>query len=339
MRVRMHAKAARQTRHKLALGAITVAASLLLAACGSDGEGNAETASAGSGDRKLIIFAMPFPCGLNDYAKLTCEGAKAAKLPGGYELKFKTGIDYTDAPAFNSLLETTLQLRPAGLVVFANGPAAQTPVLNRACDQGAKVIFYDGNGKGVKCEASWVTPPNHELGQKAAEWLIDHPPANGSKEVAIVSQQPGQFISNDQRVEGFKKTIESAGYKVVATVVTTNDLEETRGKVTNALTAHSKLGAIFSANGPMGNGTQQALKRNKRVVQLTTDGNLTDIPSVVDGTVAVNVAQAPYLGGMLAVESMVKVIEGQKVPKVQMSPSKAIDKTNAQEYLDERGLR
>lgn len=313
-----------------------------LVACGSDDDGAAADGGdrTASGERKLIVFAMPFPCGLNDYAQLTCDGAEAAakELPPGYEFDMKTGIDYADVPAFNSLLETTLQLDPAGMVVFTNGPAAQTPVLNRACDQGATVIFYDTKGDGVKCAVSHVTPNHREMGEKAAQWLIDNPPKGKGKEVAIVSLQPGQFPSNDARVEGFKETIEAAGYDVVTTVVSTNDVAETRTKVTNALTAHPNLAAIYSANGPLGNGTEQALKGKRGIVQLTTDGNAADIPSVLDGTVGVNVAQAPYVGGRLAVEYMVKALEGEDVAKVKYTPSEAIDKSNAQEFLDQGGL-
>jgi len=318
--------------------AAAVAATLALGACGN---GDASAGGDSGGERKLIIFAMPFPCNLNDYAKLTCEGAELAgkNLPPGYELQIKTERDYTDAPAFNALLQNSLQLSPAGFVVFANGPAAQTPILNQACDKGVKVIFYDTKGNDVKCEMSHVTPNHTELGEKAAQWLIDHPPAGGGKEVAIVSQQPGQFESNDARVKGFTDAVEAGGYKVVAVVASTNELDETRTKITNVVTAHPNLAAIFSANGPLGQGTHQALKDNDDVVQLTTDGNVSDIPSILEGTVGVNVAQAPYIGGRLAVEFMVKVLEGKDIPKVHYTPTLAVDKSNAQAFIDKGGLK
>ena len=325
-----------------------VAASLLVGACGSSSGGTLSPSSGPSGTsasqtgNQLIEFLLPFPCGLNDYAKNACAGAKAAgdALPAGFTFDTKTGLDYADVPAFNALIQNTLQLKPAGLVLFANSPSANTPFLNQACAQGAKVVYFDASADGVTCAVSHVSVPTTELGQKAAAWLIAHPPANGSKKVAIVSQQPGQFLGNDERVKGFTDAAVAGGFQVVQVLATTNALDETRNKVTNMLTAHPDLGAIFSANGPMGEGTEQAVVAAKaNVVLLATDGNLPDIQSVLKGTVGVNIAFSSYQGGKAAVEYMVKALQGQAVPAETFMDSLAIDKTNAQAFLDAGGMR
>jgi ribose transport system substrate-binding protein len=320
----------------MAPAVLAVSMSAALAACGSSDESEAESAAGGS---KLILLELPFPCGLNNFAKDLCDGAKAAaeEFPDGYTLDIKTAANYNDQGAFNSLVQTSLQLKPAGLLVFANGAAAQTPFLNQGCDQGVKVIFVDTGGEGVKCEISFVTAPNRDMGAAAAEYLIDHPAPGGSKKVIVVSQQPGLFNSNDERVEGFKETVEAAGYEVVQTVVTSNDVTQTRTGVTNAVTAHPDVEAVFSANGPMGNGTEQALLKQPNIIQLTMDGNATDIPSILKGKVTANVAQSPYEDAKVAAELMVKALEGETVPKFVATPIKVIDKSNAQAYLDAGG--
>ena len=330
--VRLMARARRRSSARAAIACV-VGMSGLVAACGESDDSGASGAAAES---KLIVLELPFPCGLNDFAKDMCDGAKAAAedFPAGYSLQVKTAANYNDQGAFNSLVQTSLQLKPAGLLVFANGAAAQTPFLNQGCEQGVKVIFVDTAGTGVKCQISFVTAPNKEMGAAAAEYLVEHPAPGGSRKVIVVSQQPGLFNSNDERVAGFKETVEAAGYEVAQTVVSSNDVTQTRTGVTNAVTAHPDVEAVFSANGPMGNGTEQALLDKPKVIQLTMDGNAADVPSIVEGKVAANVAQSPYQDAKVAAELMVKALEGGSVPELVHTSIKVIDKSNAQAYLD-----
>lgn len=331
----------RARRHLFWLAcAVTAATALAVAGC-STGSTSAGVNTAANGGTKLILLELPFPCGLNNYATQTCDGAQAAArdLPAGYSFAIKTSLNYTDTASFNANIQTSLMLRPAGLIVFANGVAAQTPYLNRGCAQGVKVIWYDTPGTGVPCALSLIAPNHYQLGVQAGKYLIAHPPANGSKEVAIVSQQPGEFRSNDLRVSGFTKTVEAAGYTVVQTVVSTNDLDQTRTGVTNMLTAHPGTGAVFAANGPLGDGAAEALRGNHSVVLLTTDGNLTDVPMVENGTFAADVAQDPYNGGKTAVEYMLKVLHGQAVPTQYLEPYLVVSRANAKSYVSAGGMR
>jgi ribose transport system substrate-binding protein len=331
----------------LGVSLLAIAACLALVACGnSDGDGSSTAAENGSSDnaeRQLLFLELPFPCDLNEFAVDLCEGAEDAgeKLPPGFELQLRTGIDYADVPAFNSQIQNSLQLDPAGMVVFPNGEAAQVPVLNQACEMGVAVVFVDNEPtSGVPCRASLVTQPNAKLGEEAAKYLIAHPPASGSKQVAIVSQQPGSFKSNDERVDGFTKIAEDAGYEVVTTIITTNDLEQTRGLVTNALTAHPDLGAIYSANGPMGAGVSQALNGKEGIVHVTLDGNVEEVENILDGTADANVAYTAYELGELSIEKLADVVQGEEVPsEIMTSKVVVVDEANAQEYIDAGGFR
>jgi ribose transport system substrate-binding protein len=326
-------------RRTRALGVLALAVvGVVLAACSSTTSGPGGGGSGGAG-AKLILVELSFPCGLNDYAKQLCAGATAAgkTLPKGYKVEIKTGINYGDVTAYNSLIETSLQLNPAGLIVFPNGPAAQTLVLNQACDKGVKVVIMDSPATGVKCQSSFVGANHYQLGVEDGKWLIAHPPS--SKEVGVVTLQPGEYQSNDDRVKGFTQTVQAAGYRLVATVVTDNSLAKTRTEVTNMITAHPNLGAVFSANSPMAQGTKQALLSNHRIMQLTLDGALTDVPSILDGTISADAAQDPYAQGTLAVQYIARAIQGQQVPSKTYTPLQVVDKTNAQAYLQAGGLR
>jgi ribose transport system substrate-binding protein len=303
---------------------------LSMTACNRDG-------TAAEGEQKVVL-GLSFPCGLNEYSTLLCQGAEDAgkDLPEGYSLDIKTGVDYADNVAFNNLLQTSLQTKPAGFIVFPAGPAAQTPVLNQACDQGVEVLIIDSPAEGVDCQAGFVGANHEELGASVGEWLAEHPPA--TKEIGIVTQPPGQYASTDARVKGFTEAVAGAGYTIAATVTTDLSLDKTRTVVTNMITAHPDISAVFSANGPMGQGTAQALKEHPEITQLTLDGFVEDAKLVASGEVAANGAQNPYQMGQLAVESMVKVLEGETIPEVEYTTSLVIDQSNAEEYIEQDGM-
>lgn len=303
--------------------------SLVLAACGSSSSKPGTSSASSKGGSKLIILALSFPCSLVPGTQLVCNGAEAAKLPPGYKLKIKTGVNYADNQAFNNLIQTSLQLRPAGLIVFPAGPAAQTPVLNQACDQGVKVVVLDSPATGVKCQASLVGADHFKLGEIMGQWLAKHPAA--SKQVGIVTQPPGEYASTDNRVKGFAHAAEAAGYQVVATAITNLSLDQTRTEVTNMMTAHPEIGAVFSANGPMGAGTAQALRNNRQVTQLTLDFDPANVMPLLNGSLGAVGDQHPYEEGVLAVETMVKVLQGEKVPANVHTPLTVVDKTNAKQ--------
>ncbi|SBW23406.1 hypothetical protein FDG2_3765 [Candidatus Protofrankia californiensis] len=317
-----------------ALIVAVLAETLITAGCSRE----ADSTDGAAGSQKRIVLGLSFPCGLNEYSTLLCKGARDAgsKLSEGYSFDIKTGVNYSDNVAFNNILQTLLQQDPAGFIVFPAGPAAQTPVLNQACDKGVKVVIIDSPADGVKCQVNFIGADHYQLGASVGQWLVDHPSA--SKEVGIVTQPPGQYASTDARVKGFTDAVEKAGFEVVATVTTDLSLDRTRTVVTNMVTAHPNLGAVFSANGPIGQGTAQALKGNSEIIQLSQDGFVSDVKLIQDGEVAANAAQNPYQMGQLAVQYMVDALEGKDVPAKKYTTSMVVDKSNAQEYIAAGGM-
>jgi ribose transport system substrate-binding protein len=313
-------------RIKASLFAAIVAAAVVSLAAGVSDGGAAPQAPATT---KLILFEMGFPCSLVGGVQELCNGVAAAAkhLPPGYEVQIKTGTNYADTSAFNNLIQTSLQLKPAGIVVFPSGPVAETPYLNRACSSGVKVIVFESVATGVKCQTAFVGSNSYGLGALDAQWLVKNRPT--SKDVGIVTQPPGEFTSTDDRVRGFAQALEKAGFNIVATAITTGALDTTRTEVTNMLTAHPTIGAVFAANGPMGSGALQALTGKSNIALLTLDPSLGDVPNIENGSISADATANDYQEGMLAVQTMVKALQGKNVPASSYAPSVLVDKTNA----------
>lgn len=315
---------------------VPVLVAVALAACsGSDGPST-------TGEPRLIVATMGFPCSLNDFAESLCDGfeAGAAELPDGFEFQLKTGTDFADVNGYNNLIQTSAQLNPAGMIVFPGGPVAQVPMLRQACDRSIELIIVDNPVDDLgDCQSSYIAANHRQLGTDVGGWLAEHPPS--SREVGIVTLPPGQSQSNDDRVDGFAEAVEAAGFEVVATVVTDLSLDTTRTQVTNMLTAHPGLGAVFSANDQMGYGTAQAVAASDGadVLQLTIDGALDAVSRIPEGGLAVNAAQNPYFMGRESVLSMAALLDGEEVPPVVETPSMLVDATNVDEYIAAGGLR
>ncbi|WP_421950829.1 sugar ABC transporter substrate-binding protein [Pelagibacterium sp.] len=288
---------------------------------------------------KLILGEIPFPCALNNFAKTLCAGfeAGAEELPEGYAFELKTGLDFGDTASFNNIIETSLQLNPAGLIIFPNGSSAQVPLLRRACEQGAKIVIIDNPVEGLgECQTGYVAADHGGLGALLGEWLIENPPT--SKKVGIVTLQPGQVASNDARVSGFKQVVENAGFEIVAEVVTDLSLDRTRTQVTNMLTAHPDIGAVLSANDQIGNGTAQAID-DPNIVQLSIDGAMDSVERIVDGNLSADAAQDPFNVARLAVINIAKAIEGEDIPTTIAPEGLVVDASNVEAYLDAGGMQ
>jgi len=285
----------------------------------------------------LIIALVGFPCGFNDFASDMCGGfaAGAKELGEQFTVEVRTGVDYADQTAFNNLIETSLQLRPSGIIVFPGGPAAQVAVLRRACEANVKVVIIDNPVEGLgACQSAYVAADHRGLGESLGNWLVANPPV--SKEVGIVTLPPGQYASNDARVTGFTETVEAAGYTVVATAVTDLTLDKTRTLATNMLAAHPGLGAVMSANGAMADGTAQAVDKPE-ITQLALDGTDASLERMLRGERRADALQDPYGMGRLAVINMGRLLLGEPVPAEITTESRVLDATTVGVYLAESG--
>jgi len=97
------------------------------------------------------------------------------------------------------------------------------------------------------------------------------------------------------------------------------------------VTAHPGLGAVFSANGPIGDGTAQALKGKPGILQLTLDGQPNDVQSIKAGTMSADAVSNAYVEGELTVQYMAAALQGKKVPASALVPLQVIDKANSRQ--------
>jgi ABC-type sugar transport system substrate-binding protein len=177
--------------------------------------------------------------------------------------------------------------------------------------------------------ATQVASDNVRAGANAAAWVIANVEAGA--EVAVIEGAPGTSSSID-RVSGFTDTVTAAGYKVVASQTANWDRAEAFNVASNILQGNPNVKAIFAANDGMGLGAVEAVEAaglSGQVVVLSVDAIPEAIEAVKAGRLAGTVAQYPDEMAYLAVEALVKVIEGRPVAPFIESPVVLITKDNA----------
>jgi ABC-type sugar transport system substrate-binding protein len=177
--------------------------------------------------------------------------------------------------------------------------------------------------------AAQVASDNVRAGANAADWVIANVEAGA--EVAVIEGAPGTSSSID-RVSGFTNGVVAAGYTVVASQTANWDRAEAFNVASNILQGNPNVKAIFAANDGMGLGAVEAVEAaglSGQVVVLSVDAIPEAVEAVKAGRLAGTVAQYPDEMAYLAIEALVKVIEGRPVAPFIESPVVLITQDNA----------
>ena len=119
---------------------------------------------------------------------------------------------------------------------------------------------------------------------------------------------------HDGFLKGFGMTEGSP--EIAGTALTQANVETGQSAMENLLSAHPDINVVYTINEPAAQGAFLAIKRAaKDDRDLTSiDGSCSGVRSVADGTIGATVMQFPANMGTLAVESIVKAVNGGAKP-------------------------
>jgi ribose transport system substrate-binding protein len=173
-----------------------------------------------------------------------------------------------------------------------------------------------------------IASNNVRAGSLAAQKLLETMEAG--TEVAVIEGAAGNTSSID-RVAGFTDTASAGGLKVVVSQPADWDRAKAFDVTSNILTANPNVKAIFAANDTMGLGAVEAIAAaglEGQVVVYSVDAIPEALDAVKAGRLGGTVAQYPTEMAYLAVETLIKVIEGRPVAPVMESPVALITQEN-----------
>jgi ribose transport system substrate-binding protein len=247
------------------------------------------------------------------------KGAEAAiKEQPGYSLNFQGPAAESNVADEVNMVENAINRKVAGIVLAPSDPDALIPVAKKAWEAGIPLVIVDSalSPAGDKYYHALLSTNNDKAGRACAEELIKRVGTTGK--IAVMSYVPG-VGSEIGRVGGFTSYIkEHSKLEIVGPFYSQSQMATALNQTIDTLAANPDLKGIFGANEPTAEGMGRAITQAGKAGQIAAigfDGNQGLQDFVRNGTLQGIAVQGSFQMGQLGVETLVKVINGQKVPK------------------------
>jgi ABC-type sugar transport system substrate-binding protein len=285
----------------------------------------------------------------NPYFLLMKQGYEYAQKKLGVEVVFgSTPTEEADVQQLNILQSWLAEGSLEGYVVTPFRATSLNSALTRVSRKNLPIINIDelipedaAKADGIKIVAR-IASNNVEAGKLDAQLVLSSIP-KGS-DVAIIEGDPGT-TSSMERVTGFTNAAKEGGLNIVASQPANWNRKKAGELATNILHGDSNLKAIFVANDDMALGVVRAVQATGatgKIIVVSVDGTPDAIDALKQGLLVGTVAQYPDAMAYMAIETLVKKLNGETVPEKIYSPIKLITKDNVSDagkyYKDELDL-
>ena len=271
----------------------------------------------------------------NPYFLRMKEGYDYAQRKLGVELVFgSTPKEEADLEQLNILQSWLDEGSLDGYVVTPFSATSLNNALARVSRKNLPIVNIDelipedaAKADGIKIAAR-IASNNVEAGILDAQLVLSSVPKGSN--VAIIEGDPGT-TSSIERVTGFVSAAKEGGLNIVASQPAYWNRKKAGELATKMLEGDPGLKAIFVANDDMALGVVRAVQEAGaigKVIVVSVDGIPEALEAIKQGLLAGTVSQYPEAMAYLAVETLVKKLNGEVVPAKIDSPIKLITKDN-----------
>jgi ribose transport system substrate-binding protein len=234
-----------------------------------------------------------------------------------------------------SIAETMITQGASVLLVSPQTNSNLEPAMGEAKAEGIPVVNV--NDAVIPQATYYVGNVQRDNGVRVAKWFIANRP-NGGK-LAVIEGQAGVYAAG-QRTNGFKATIAGAGskFQVVASVPGNWDRQLSYDAATTLLQQHPDLIGFYCNNDIMALGVIEAVKNADllgKVAVFGTDGISDAYASIRAGELTGTVDSFPVLTGEVALETALRIVAKEPLPRVVATPQALITKDNVERYKGE----
>ena len=291
--------------------------------------------ASGLGDvtaKKEYRVAVVLKALTNQYWQGIQKGAQAAADKFGVKVTIQAASSEAAQTEQLTIAQTLVGQKFDAYVVAPESTSNLTPALRQMQSQGAPIVNVDD----ARVAATTYVGPNHESnGTQAAEEFTKL-----FQRGAKVAQVEGQAGSSAAilRIKGFKEGVSKAGLQLVASVPGDWDADKAYAATQQIIRQHPDVKGIYANNDTMAIGVAKAVQASgKDIAVIGTDGVPEAVAGVRSGSLEATVSPLPYYEGYWAVESAVRLLEGQKVAQWVQAPAQLITKSNVSQFYDEQG--
>ena len=230
-----------------------------------------------------------------------------------------------------SIAENMLTSGYSVLLVSPQTDANLIPAMDEA--KKANIPVVNVNDAVIPSAEHYVGNVQRDNGVRAAKWFLANRP-NGGK-VAVIEGMAGVYAAV-QRTAGFKATIGGSGkFQVVTSVPGNWDRQISYDAATTILQQHPDLVGFYCNNDGMALGVVEAVKAAGKLSQVAvigTDGISDAYKSIAAGELTATVDSFPVLTGEVAMDTALRLLAGQKLPRVVATPQALVTKQNMARY-------
>lgn len=262
-------------------------------------------------------------------------GAQEAADRLGVALQVQAAEREIDVEKQMQIVENLLQTGIKALCITPSGSREIVSALVKAKDAGVPVIIVDTRVDAKAAADAGVEPrtfvgsDNYEGGRLAGEYVAQV--TGGKARVGILEGIPGHE-TGDSRLRGFRDALAGqAEVTVVASQPANWERDQGFNVFQNMLQAHANIDTVFAASDLMALGAIEAIAAAGKTGTIRVIGfdALDDAKeAIAAGTMEASVAQFPAEMGRMAIESAVKVMRGEPVPRDTMVKLEMVTRQN-----------
>ena len=248
-------------------------------------------------------------------------GAQEAADRLGVQLQVQAAEREIDVEKQMQIVENLIQTGIQVLCITPSGSREIVPALVKARDRQVPIVIVDTRLDPQAAADAGVQPKtfigsdNYAGGKLAGEYTVT---LTGRKaRIGILEGIPGHE-TGDSRLRGFRDAVAShPGMTIAASQPANWERDQGFNVFQNMLQAHPDIDTVFAASDLMALGAIEAIAAAGKTGKIRVIGfdALDDARAAIDaGTMSASVAQFPYDMGKAAVESAVKVLDGETLP-------------------------
>jgi ribose transport system substrate-binding protein len=254
-------------------------------------------------------------------------GADQAGKELGVTVTFEGPDNETQVDKQMEMLAAALARKPSALGFAALDSQAAIPLLQQAHDAGIPIIAFD-SGVDSDLPLTTCSTDNHAAAALAADKMAELIGSEGK--IAVVAHDQTSRTGIDRR-DGFVNQIKDKypNIEIVTVQYGAGDQLQSTEITKSILTANPDIKGIFGTNEGSAIGVGNGVKETgAKIVVIGFDSGKAQLDYIRNGTIAGAITQNPVGIGYETVQSAVKALKGETLPKIIDTGFYYYDKTN-----------
>lgn len=315
----------------LAVGAIAVSG--VMAACG-----NSASSSTDEGGDDGYVIGVSMVTSTRGFHSELFDGIKAAAEERGVTI-IETDANEDVVQQLDDV-DSLLNRNVDAILIVPVDETGSVPAYEAADSAGVPIISV-ARDAATDLKASFIGAEWESYGSEIAEWTCEH--TGGTARVAMIKGPSGASHVNEM-YDGYTGYIESdcPGMEVVFEANAETDGADPGLSLTqDALVAQPDLDVIYVNADDTAMGVLQALSEQRRLDDVTVtgfNGEPDAFEAIREGSLEATYALKPFRWGSLALESMVKLLDGETLPSLVPIETVLVDTSTIDQY-EEADLR